>query len=105
MSEPNFLKKIFNGWVEIGGNINNWAKDLTTYEPVSPTPKIKLCRDCIYNIHTKYSDLCSCPNIPKIVDLVTGEESYSYCGTLRQYEYGDCGPRGRYWKPKVTETT
>lgn len=102
----NFIKRIINGWAEIGQNYNEWNKTMSYYEPKPVTPKIKLCRDCRYCVPgsdpSGYFDTCIHPKNKREPNLVTGEITKSYC-RIERWTYGFCDKKGRHWTPKTDE--
>lgn len=66
----------------------------------------KLCKDCVYYKHYDSSmntngwlDECTCPELKKKPNPVTGEVAKTYCSSERDYDRR-CGQNGRYWKSK-----
>ena len=72
---------------------------------------LKLCINCRWHGNPDRPAAeahCICPQVPRTIELVTGESKplFLYCSTHRE-RAGDglCGPEGRWFLPKPAEET
>ncbi len=68
----------------------------------------KLCKDCEYH-YFSYSHHKCCRPVASKTNLVTGEvetkPGYLFCECERSHNFKDyCGPEGKFWTPKKTNT-
>jgi len=62
---------------------------------------VKYCKDCKFFSIEHKQGVCSCPNVPKVIDPVFGVPVFgdcrNFCAALRLMK---CGPDAKWFEPK-----